>query len=270
VSLLVLRHWRRPAFVHAAGLPMAAGAFWSPIGVAGAALLAVAALLRRDAGAALRAALTPANLLALGFALPLCLYLVAGAGTVPHGPLLSTHPPLPAIGRWAVFVAVEVLCWAGLAALLVRGWLFGASVAMLCLLPAYVFGPGNEMTSRGGLAPLAVLAVTVAAALLARPAALGPAQRLARAGLLVCAALAAAGSATEFSLLLVKPRWAASERCSVPEAARQSVFRDSTDWSHYLAPWPDESLDDWLDEAERRRVPPPNRSLPCWPRGGVS
>ena len=270
VSLLVLRHWRRPAFMRGAALPLAAGAFWSPVGVAGAAVLAVAALLRRNAGAALRASFAPANLLALGFALPLCLYLVAGMGTVPHGPLLWTHPPLPAVGRWAVFVALEVLCWAGLAAVLVRGWLFGASVAMLCLLPAYVFGPGNEMTSRGGLAPLAVLAVAVATALLAAPARLSRAQRLARTGLLACAALAAVGSATEFSLLLVKPRWAASEHCSVPEAARQSVFRDTTDWSHYLAPWPDESLDVWMDEAERRPVPPADRSLPCWPRGGVS
>jgi hypothetical protein len=269
-SLLVVRHWRRPGFARGAALPLAAGAFWSPVGVAGAAALAAAALLRRDAGAALRASLAPANILALGFALPLCLYLVAGTDAVPHGFLLSTHPPSPAIGRWAVFVALEVLCWAGLAALLVRGWLFGASVAMLCLLPAYVFGPGNEMTSRGGLAPLAVLAVAVAAALLARPAALDQAQRLARTGLLVCAALAAAASATEFSLLVVKPPWPASERCSVPEAARQSVFRDTTDWSHYLAPWPDGTLDDWIDEADRRPVPPPSRSLPCWPGGGVS
>jgi hypothetical protein len=267
-SLLVLRHWQRPGFARGAALPFAAGVFWSPVGVAGAAALAGLALLRRDAGAALRAALAPANLLALGFALPICLYLVAGTEAVPHGLLLSTHPPLSAAGRWALFLAVEVLCWAGLAALLVRGWLFGAPVAVLCLLPAYVFGPGNEMTSRGGLAPLAVLAVAVAAALLAP--AVGRAQRLARAGLLACAALAAAGSATEFSLLLVKPAWPASERCSVPEAARQSVFRDTTDWSHYLAPWPDEALDDLIEEADRRPVPPANRSPPCWPRGGVS
>ncbi len=269
VSLLVLRHWRRPGFARGAALPFAAGAFWSPVGVAGAAALAGAALLRAGgAVAALRASLAPANLLALGFALPLCLYLVAGTEAVAHGWVVSTHPPLSATGRWALFLLVEVVCWAGLAALLVRGWLFGASVAMLCLLPAYVFGPGNEMTSRGGLAPLAVLAVAVAAALLAP--ALGRAQRLARAGLLACAALAAAGSATEFSLLVVKPAWPASERCSVPEAARQSVFRNSTDWSHYLAPWPDEALDDWIEEADRRPVPPPNRSPPCWPGGGVS
>jgi hypothetical protein len=138
---------------------------------------------------------------------------------------------------------------------------------MLCLLPAYVFGPGNEMTSRGGLAPLAVLAVAVAAALLAPAPA--RAQRLARAGLLACAALAAAGSAAEFSLLIVKPAWPASERCSVPEAARQSVFRSVTDWAHYLAPWPDAALDDWIEDADRRPVPPANRSPPCWPRGGV-
>ena len=266
-SLLVLRHWRSLPFARGAALPLAAGVFWSPIGVAGAAALAAAAFLRQGVGTALRASLAPANLLALCFTAPLCLYLVAGTAAVPHGWLVSTHPPLPGIGRWALFLLLEVLCWAGLAAVLVRGWLFGASVAMLCLLPAYVFGPGNEMTSRGGLAPLAVLAVAAAAALLAP--ALGRAQRLARAGLLACAALAAAGSATEFSLLLVKSPWPASELCSVPEAARQSVFRNTTDWSHYLTPWPDEALGAWMDKAERRPVPPADRSSPCWPRGGV-
>ncbi len=266
-SLLVLRHWRRPSFARGAALPFAAGVFWSPVGVAGAAALAGAALLRRGAVAALRAAFAPANLLALCFAVPLCVYLLAGMDKVPHGWLVSTHPPLSAAGQWTMFLLLEVLFWAGFAALLVRGWLFGASVAMLCLLPAYVFGPGNEMTSRGGLAPLAVLAVAVAAALLA-PAP-GRTRRLARAGLLACAALAAAGSATEFSLLIVRPPWPASERCSVPEAARQSVFRNTTDWSHYLAPWPDESLDDLIEEADRRPVPPANRSPPCWPQGGV-
>jgi hypothetical protein len=80
------------------------------------------------------------------FAVPLCLYLVAGAGAVPHGPVVAVHPPGEALGRWLLLLAVEVLPWAALSALLVRGGrLFGASVALLCLLPAYVFGPGNEM-----------------------------------------------------------------------------------------------------------------------------
>jgi hypothetical protein len=267
VALLLLRHWGTPDLARGIALPLAAGAFWSPVGVACAALLAGAGLVRQGTGTLLRAAVAPANLLAVASAVPLCLYLTAGVEAVRHEPLLAAYPTGEALGRWALFVTLEVLCWAGLAAVLVRGWLFGAAVAMLCLLPAYIFGPGNEMTSRGGLAPLAVLAVVVASALLAPVR--DRAGRLARAGLLGCAALALAGSVMEGSLLVAKPAWPASEQCSVPEAARQSVFRDITDWSHYLAPLPDEALEDWMEEADPRPVPPPARSPRCWPRGGA-
>jgi hypothetical protein len=73
----------------------------------------------------------------------------------------------------------------------------------------------------------------------------------------------------EGSLLVARDPWPASERCSVPEAARQSVFQGSTNWSHYLAPWPDERLEGWMEEPEERPVPPPARSPRCWPRGGA-
>ncbi|MBV1798419.1 hypothetical protein [Siccirubricoccus sp. G192] len=269
VTLLLLRHWQAPGYARGVALPLAACAFWSPVGAAGTALLALAALLRQAPGlqAFRRAALAPGNLLAAGFAVPICLYLVAGAEAVPHGALLSAHPAAQALGTWALFLAVEVLCWAVAAAALVRGWLFGAAVAMLCLLPAYVFGPGNEMTSRGGLAPLTVLAVVVATALLVP--ALGRAQRLGRAGLLACAVLALVGSAMEGSLLVTKSPWPASRECSVPEAARQSVFRGTTDWSHYLAPWPEPLLKGWMRRPVLRPVPPPGGEPNCWPNGGV-
>ena len=71
----------------------------------------------------------------------------------------------------------------------------------------------------------------------------------------------------EASLLVAHEPWEASERCTVPEAARQSVFRDVTDWSHYLAPWPDPLLEWWLAPPHPR--PLPLRSPPCWPDGSV-
>src|SRR4051812_47567227 len=108
---------------------------------------------------------------------------------------------------------------------------------MLCLLPLYVFGPGNEMTMRGGMAPIAVLAVSAAAGLL-QPAASGL-QRLGRAGLLACAVLGALGSVMEGSLVVTHAPWPASHECSLPEAARQSAFDHSTDWSHYVVRWPE-------------------------------
>ncbi|WP_426957519.1 hypothetical protein [Muricoccus radiodurans] len=266
VALLLLRHGRNPEFLRGAALPLAGGAFWSPVATAGAAVLVVASALRQGGSAILRAAVSPVNWLGVALAVPVCLYLVAGSAAVRHEALLSAYLAGRAIGIWALFLMVEVLCWAALAAVLVRGWLFGVSVAMLCLLPAYIFGPGNEMTSRGGLAPLAVLAVMSAVALLA-PAA-SRAQQAARGGLVVCAVLATLGSAMEGSLLVAKRPWAASDHCSFPEAARQSVFEDSTDWSHYLAPWPEATLRGWMRDPVRRDVPPPGVSPPCWTEGG--
>jgi hypothetical protein len=150
-------------------------------------------------------------------------------------------------------VAPANLLAVAFAALLVRGRLFAAAVVLLCLLPGYVFGPGNEMTMRVGVAPLAVVAVTAAAALLA-PAAGRPARWIRRAGLVACAVLAATGSAMEASLLVTHAPWPASRDCSLPEAARRSVFTGATDWSHYVVRWPDASLRAWLAEPAPRRL----------------
>ena len=265
LALLLLRHGRRPEFLRHLALPLAAGAFWSPVASAGAALLAGTVLLRQHGWRAVGMALSPANLLAALFALPVCLYLVAGSAAVPHGPLLSVHPGWSTPLIWALFLLVEVLCWAVPAALLLHGRVFTAAVVLLCLLPAYVFGPGNEMTARGGMAPLAVLAVAAAAALLAPHA--GRAQRAARWALMGIAAVAIGGAATEASLLLKRP-WPASAACPLPEAAHHSVFAPTTDWAHYLAPWPEEMLSGWLKTPTIRPAEREAGSAPCWPEGG--
>jgi hypothetical protein len=257
-ALLLLRHGRTRGFAASLGLPLAEAAFWSPVATAGAALLAGYAVLR--SGQLRAALLSPVNWLAVVFAVPLCLYLVAGSGHVPHGWIFTVRPPLEAAWRWPLFLSVEVLAWAVPAAFLLRGRIFGASVALLCLLPAYVFGPGNEATSRGSQAALAILAVLAGAALLRSP------PSLPRTVLRVVAALALLGSLTEASLLTKGP-WPASTNCTVPEAARQSVFRDTTDWSHYLAPWPDGTLQGWLQPPHPRPIP--ERSPNCWPAGSV-
>jgi hypothetical protein len=264
LALMVLRYGRHPDFARGLALPFAAGAFWSPLGSAGAALLAAAVLLRQGMRAVWRA-VTPANLLAVVFALPLCVYLVAGSSEVPHGLVFVVHPALKVLWVWPLFLVLEVLCWAVPAAVLVRSWTFKVAVVLLCLLPGYVFGPGNEMTARGGMAPLAVLAVVAAAALLAPVA--GRAQRLARAGLLACSILALPGAAMEASLLAKRP-WQASAECDLLEAARQSVFASSTEWAHYLAPWPDAMLSGWMREPPPRPMDRTSTAAPCWPHGG--
>ena len=266
-ALLLLRHgWNRD-FLRGVALVLAGAAFWSPVSAAGAAVLGGLAALRQGWPAMWAALLSAPNWLAVGLAAPVCLYLLAGSSEVPHGFLLSVHPPGRSLATWALFLVVEVLCWALPAAILVRSWMLGAAVAVLCLLPAYVFGPGNEMTARGGMAPLAVLAVVAGAALLA-PAGASRRRRLARGALLACAVLGAAGSATEGSLLVTHRPWPASTHCSLPEAARQSVFQDSTDWAHYVAPWPEPALQAWMRQPVPREVPAPGVSPPCWPNGG--
>jgi hypothetical protein len=265
-ALLLLRHGYDPCFARAAALPLAAGLLWSPLAIFGASVLTLVALLQSGAVAALKAAIAPANLLAAAFAVPLCLYLLADPAGIPHYPLLWKHPEGWAVGRWLLFLAVEVLCWAGFTLLLVRGRMLVAAVVMLCLLPGYVFGPGNEMTMRGGIAPLVVLAVAAAAGLLA-PAA-GWVRRASRAGLIACVILAAMGSVMEASLIVTRAPWPASRDCSLPEAARQSVFTGSTDWSHYVARWPAPLLQPWLASPRLSHVDVHSLAR-CWPNGGA-
>lgn len=256
-GLLVLRHGATAGFARGLGLGLAAAAAWSPVAAAGAAVLGGFAVLAAGHGrVALRA---PANWLAIAFALPTCLYLVAGSNAVPHGWLFLERAD--GWWRWPLFLAVEVLPWAVPAWAVLRGRLVLAAGALLCLLPLYIFGAGNEAASRGSQAALAVLAVAGIAALWrAQPGRW-------RAVLRAVAVLAALGSLMEASLLVAKQPWEASERCTVPEAARQSVFRDVTDWSHYLTPWPDPLLEGWMATPHPRPIP--LLSQPCWPDGSV-
>jgi hypothetical protein len=265
-TLLLLRHRYQRRFMRAAALPLAAGTFWSPLAVVGAAVLTAVALFRGGLAEAMREAFAPANVLAAIFAVPLCLYLVAGSTGIPHYPLLWKYPEAWAAGRWLLFLLIEVLVWAGFALLVVRGRFLTAAIIILSLLPGYVFGPGNEMTMRGGMAPMVVLTVSAAAGLVAP--AVGQMARIGRAGLVGCAILAAIGSLMEASLIATHPPWHASRSCSLPEAARQSVFTGSTDWSHYIAKWPDPLLQSWLAPPEPRFVEM-NALARCWPEGGI-
>jgi hypothetical protein len=254
-ALLLLRHARRPEFLRIVALPLAAAAGWSPLAAVGGGLLAgVAALLGgwRLAAAALRG---PANWCGVGLAVPLALYLSTGSGGIPHAALLARHGvavlPLLALFLLLEFGLVALAVW-----LLLRSRLLAASVAMLALLPLYVFGPGNEMTMRTGIAPLAVLAVAAGLALVLS----APGWR--RGLLAALLGLGAAGQAMEASILANRP-WRASRDCTLPEAAAQSVF-NATDWSHYVMRWPEEGLRGVLAPLRMVEVQPAAVSR-CWP-----
>jgi hypothetical protein len=109
VALLVLRHGGRAGFLRGAAPILLGAAFWSPVSAAGAAVLVGVAALRGGWRGVRLAVTAPANLLALAAAAPIVLYLVAGSAAVPHGFLPAMRPPAEAFGRWALFLAVEVL-----------------------------------------------------------------------------------------------------------------------------------------------------------------
>jgi hypothetical protein len=253
-ALLLARHGRREEFAGAAGLGLVAAAAWGPVSAFGAGVVTLAAILMQGR-AGLRAALTGLpNWLALVVGVPIGLFLAAGSASIPHG-WLVTRDGWGALPVWALFMLVEVFAVALPVLGLLRWRLLPVSLALLTLLPLYVFGPGNEMTMRGGIAPLTLLSVAAGiAALRGRGGA--------RIALLVALSIGAAGQAMEASILL-NAAWRPSPGCTLPEAAAQSVFTD-TDWSHYVVPWPEPLLERLLAWPEPRLVDPETVAR-CWP-----
>jgi hypothetical protein len=254
-ALLLARHARRPDFAGAVGLGLVAAAAWGPVSAFGAAALSLAAILMGGRAGVVAALRGVPNWLALVFAVPLGLFLTAGSAAIPHGWLVVTDG-IGALPMVALFLVVEVFAVALVVLRLIRWRLLAVALASVALLPLYVFGPGNEMTMRGGIAPLALLAL---AAGLAVRQGLVSAWRRALAALL---AIAVAGQLMEASIL-VNPAWGPSRGCTLPEAAAQSVFTD-TDWSHYVVPWPEPALERLLATPEPRVVDPETVSR-CWP-----
>lgn len=252
--LLLLRHARDPRFLGAAGLVLVAAASWGPLSAAGAAVLVAVAILGQGLGGVLSALKGPANWLSLVVAAPVGLFLTSGAASIPHGFFFASHGA-GEVPVTLLFLLVEFGALALLVLAVVRGRLPLASILLLCLLPLYDFGPGNEMTMRGGIAALAVLAV---ASVLALERARSW-RRAAIAGLLL---VGAAGQVMEASILS-HPPWHASRACTLPEAAAQSVFTD-TDWSHYVVPWPEPLLARLL-AAPRELEVDPGSVARCWP-----
>ncbi|MGK7861411.1 hypothetical protein [Falsiroseomonas sp. E2-1-a4] len=251
-ALLLLRHARRPEFLRVVAVPLAAAAAWSPLGALGAGLMAGVVAL---SGGFWRAALIgPANWLGVALAVPLAWFLTAGSSEIPHAALVAQHG-LGVLPRLALFLAIEFGVIAAATLLVLRSRLLESGLVMLALLPLYMFGPGNEMTMRTGMAPLAVLAVAAGCAVQLA----AEWRRRLLAGLLLVAAV---GQGMEASALS-HAAWAPSRDCSLPEAAAQSVF-NATNWSHYVVHWPEAAL-------RRLIAPPVMRSIipgaigRCWP-----
>ena len=268
-TLLLLRHAHNTEFYAGAMTLLSAALFWGPVSTAGAAILYAFGWARlalgADRAAAFRAAVSLRNVVAaLVLTIPVTVYILVDTSGIRSGFLFDLAPVAEAAPHYAAFLLVEVLPWAVLAVLLLRSGFLIAATAVLCVLPLYIFGPGNEMTMRGGIAPLTVLAVAAGIVLgLPRPVRGGAAQRTVQAVLAVCVAISAAGALNEASPIVTRPAWPLSRNCALPEAARQSVFQ-STSWRHYLAPWPAPSLEPWLATPRERLVETKDVG-PCWP-----
>lgn len=253
-ALLAARHGRTQGYAKRAGLVLVAAASWGPLSALGAAVVAAAAILG-PGGAGPRAALSGLpNWCAAMIAVPLALFLTAGSSAIPHGWLVAREG-WAALGTVALFLLVELAVAIPLLRL-ARWWPLVPSLTLLAVLPLYEFGPGNEMTMRGGIAPLTLLALAAGIAWVRAPR--GAWRSLLGATLLV----GALGQAMEASILIHRP-WPPTQGCTLPEAAAQSVFTD-TDWSHYVVPWPNPRLAALLAEPAAREVDPENVSR-CWP-----
>jgi hypothetical protein len=258
--LLLLRHFRRAAFLRGWVAMLAAAVFWGPLSVVGLVVFFLAAALRlvrcEGWGAVVSHGLSVPNLLALpGIALPVAAFVVAGTGSMPLGLIYDNHPALYVAKMHAALLLVEVLPWAVVTLLLLRSRFVSAATVFLCVLPIFTFGPGNELVMRGGIPALAVLAVSAGIAL-GRP---GP--RGVRAILAAVTLIALFGALNEASPVLTRQAWASSRDCTVVEAWQRSAFRDAN-WSHYLAPWA--SLESWLRSPGMRMIPM-REDVVCWP-----
>ncbi len=254
--LLLARHGRRAEFAASAGLVLAAALAWGPLSAFGAGVLAVLAILMQGRPGLLAALRGLPNWCGLALALPVVAVLTAGSSSIPHGWLVA-RDGAGALLTYALFLLVEVAAVAVPVLALARWRALAAALALLALLPLYVFGPGNEMAMRGGIAPLAVLCLAAGIAVQQASSAVW------RGALVVALAIGAAGQVMEASIL-IHPPWRPSPGCTLPEAAAQSVFEDSTDWSHYVIPWPEPRLLALLAPPEPRIVDPANLAR-CWP-----
>lgn len=177
-AILAVYTARRALDLATLGAVFAALIFWSPLSpLAAVPLLCYFAWRDRQL---LLGSLRPWLGVAVGACfLPVAIFLVGGAGDIGHGSLLG----IPGFwGIYFLFLLVELPHVIFLATLWpqVRAELkplLIISVGMLVVLPLYSFGPGNDLTMRGGIAAQFLVAFIFIATLLT----LRPEQKLARA-----------------------------------------------------------------------------------------
>ena len=199
--LLILRHWRKPELAGIAPLLGSCVPFWSPLAAIGSLPFF---LLGIDWCRDFRKIASLRTLLPSAFVALVCArYLTMGSAHIPGGWLFDGSNKGEAfLSLYAVFCLLE---FGILAMVLLRLRAFGMAqtlaVIVLCLLPLYRFGYGNDFVMRASIPALLVLALATVRPL----ASAGP--PVWRGALALVLAFGALGAAQEPIRALLLDRW---------------------------------------------------------------
>ncbi len=238
-TILILRHWRRAELAHLTPLLATAIPLWSPLAAIGLFPFFLCGLdWRRD----FKTLLSPNTCLPfIPIALVVALYLSMGsASSVAHGWMITTAPS--AVGFAYRYVLFCLLEFGILALILARLAKFDVplrtAIAVLCLLPLYYFGPGNDLAMRASIPALTVLALATVRPLTAL-------NSIWHAMLVLVLAIGMLGATQEPQRALTEPSWEPRQQ-SVPEAVA-SLGPNSPSFfpPHYFAK-PDSHGMQWL------------------------
>jgi hypothetical protein len=188
--------------------------------------------------------------------LPVVVYVVAGAATIPHG-VLYARPDFPAYYLVFVLIQLPALMFVAsmrknLKAELQRP--FWVSGVILLLLPFFHFGPGNDLVMRGSIATLVIVAFCFAEVLFG-------AKRPRRLDYLVGLSILVIGcfpAVAEFARAIRTPAFRISS-CTVMEEAR--ALRAGMPTNYVVAA---KAMPAWLVPAPSH-WPPETASRTCWP-----
>lgn len=156
---MILRHWRRSTLSRTTALLATAIPLWSPLAAIGLAPFFLFGLeWRRD----LRILFSPISCFAFLLpALAIFFYLGMDAGAIQHGWFIRHFS---SANQYLLFFLIFCMTEFGILALLLsRLTVFDVplriAVAMLCMLPLYVYGPYNDLAMRSSIPALTVLAL---------------------------------------------------------------------------------------------------------------
>jgi hypothetical protein len=229
-AILILHHWRQPALALVTPLLAASIPLWSPLAAIGLFPFFLFGLAwRRDFK----------DLFSLHSCFPflpiavaIALYLGMDAGSVRHGWQIENFPSTMSFAYYLVLFCL--LEFGVLALVLARlGPLdppLRIALVVLCLLPLYSFGPGNDLAMRSSIPALTVLALATV-----KPLALN--RGTLWHGLLVLVlVIGALGAAQEPLRTLSRPRWEPKMQ-TLPRATPPNAHSAELQFPvHYLAP----------------------------------